>query len=219
MRMCTRWLCPFKHWRRNIRTTTTASRIVTFACTAHVLFCQFVDDVIWQRISFSWKRRKRHCPWSCFRRFCIYIYEAVYLTSDRTRIHHIEVCFQLLRGDISRVFQSYLFSLLLQYGRRAASGGNRENVSYKQLYILVDSCYRVERRNWIFTLSWNLLVTCYSFILCVEASTAVDDRPRCNHVQGSACKWTLQIQGKDPWKRAVMGIRCPAAQRHPPAGL
>ena len=131
----------------------------------------------------------------------------------------LKCVFSSFRGDISRVFQSYLFSLLLQYGRRAASGGNRENVSYKQLYILVDSCYRVERRNWIFTLSWNFLVTCYSFILCVEASTAVDDRLRCNHVQGSACKWTLQIQGKDPWKRAVMEIRCPAAQRHPPAGL
>ena len=93
----------------------------------------------------------------------------------------LKCVFSSFRGDISRVFQSYLFSLLLQYGRRAASGGNRENVSYKQLYILVDSCYRVERR-------WNFLVTCYSFILCVEASTAVDDRPRCNHVQGSACK-------------------------------
>lgn len=45
----------------------------------------------------------------------------------------LKCVFSSFCGDISRVFQSYLFSLLLQYGRRAASGGNRENVSYKQL--------------------------------------------------------------------------------------
>ena len=92
-----------KHWRHNIgkMTTTTGSRIVTFVCTAHVLFCQSVVHVLSTTESDREFRSlenesKGTVLEAVFAGFAFIFTKLCTWTSDRMRIHHTEVCFQLL---------------------------------------------------------------------------------------------------------------------------
>lgn len=90
-----------KHWRRNIRTTPTGSRIATFAWTAHVRVCQSVVHVLSTTESDREFRSlenesKSTVLEAVFAGFVFIFTKLCTWTSDRTRIHHIEVCFQLL---------------------------------------------------------------------------------------------------------------------------
>ena len=94
----------------------------------------------------------------------------------------------------------------------------RENVSYRDSSAI--------RETFLTNFCTNLIDCFDMFLLHSDRQTSTffqwttdQPRPRCYHVQGSAREWTVQIQAKNPRKRASMGVCGPAAQQHSSADI